>query len=107
MRLGFHGAEPADPGVVDQNVEPAEASDGFVHERLNREMIPHIGDKRMQGGSCGSGLGERRLRLAQMIGIDARDRHVHALAQKRGGNRPPDSPRSARHDCDLALERCH
>ena len=43
--LRLNAAEPADAGVVHEDVESALPACGLVDERLNREVIAHIGRK--------------------------------------------------------------
>ena len=82
VRLGLHRAEPADAGVVDEDVEPAEAPDRFFHHRFNRQMVANVGGKRQQLGAAGRLWRERRLRVAKMIGVRAGDDHAAAFAQQ-------------------------
>ena len=104
MRFGLDAAEPADAGVVDEDVESPKAPDGFFHHGLDREMVAHVGGKRRQLGAGRRCRAERRFSLSKMIGLDAGDGDMHAGAKKARGNRPADAARSAGHDGNLALQ---
>ena len=67
MRFGLDAAEPADAGVVDEDVESPEAPDGFFHHGLDREMVAHVGGKRRQLGAGHRSRAECRFSISKMI----------------------------------------
>ena len=103
--LRFHAAEPANPRVVHENIDPSLPPCCLVDERLHSEMIADISRKDEYARAPGRHAGELGLRQFEMILLDAADRDVHALLDEGRCNCQPDAARAARNNCDLALER--
>ena len=77
---------------------PALPARGLVDERLHRQLIAHVGRKDQHARSGSRDAGELGFGFLEMILVDAADRDVHTLLQKRRRNRAPDAARAARDD---------
>ena len=83
--------ERADPGIVDQDVEPADTVHGHVHEPLDVGIDTNVGAYRRHRRPQIA----RGLRHAGLVG--SRDHHARALIDEGARNRKADAPRAARH----------
>ncbi len=106
IRLGqIHDRGVAgDPGIVDDDVEPAEFGDGARDHRIDAGDIAAIGLDR----DCPPGIGRRVGRGALRRGeIDIGRRDGGARLGHRQRRRPPDPGPGAGHQHDLILQVSH
>ena len=89
----------ADAGVVEHDVEAAEAVDRVVDQLLHLLGVAHVGA--LEGG----GLAELTGELAAVLLVDVGDHHLGPLRDQQLRSRVTDAAGAARHDRDLALER--
>src|SRR5690606_20545515 len=94
-------AVPADPGVVDQDVQRAEALPGAAHEALHGTGIAHVAlgaeDLDLEQPQL-AGRALRLLRHAAVAVIDVVEGDVHAVLRQLQRDRPADARRPAGHD---------
>src|SRR5690606_178861 len=94
-------AVPADPGVVDQDVQRAEALPGAAHEAFHGARIPHVAlgaedldleQPQLAGGPL------RLLRHAAVAVVDVVEGDVHAVLRQFERDRAADAGRATGHD---------
>ncbi len=93
-----------DPGIVDDDVEPAELGDGARHHPIDAGDIAAIGLDRDRPPRVGRRLGRRALRRGE-VDVGRRDRRPGRGHRQR--RRPPDPGPGAGHQHDFVLQHRH
>ena len=94
--------EDADAGVVDEEVEAAEARGGGLDRAAYLIVTADVGLQRLD--SAGPGGFDLRTGRRQVRRIATGDRHLHAVGDKRARDRQPDAAGPARHQRHLPAE---
>ena len=104
MGLRLDAAEPADAGIVHDNIEPALPPHRLIDERLHGQVIADIGFEGQNRRAGRGHPGQFSLGLLQVGASDPRNRHVDTAAQQCLSDGAADSTRPAGDDCNLARE---
>ncbi len=100
--LGEEWRDQAGPGVVHQDVDPAESIDRLADDGLDALGIGHVEDPASGASSRGLYLLDYRLHA---VCVHIGDDHRRALVREQVRRGAPDAARGARHEGDLALDR--
>src|SRR6266508_854522 len=90
------------PGIIDQDVEPAEARDRLGRHALDRLQLAQIG-----GGGEHFGAGfllDFAGRALERLGLARADHRSRSLARQRARHRAPDALAAPRDQCRLSVE---
>src|SRR5262249_34266248 len=93
-----------DCGVVDQDIDLAEAIERRGHERLHLLLVAHV--EGHAGGGIAAGLGRKLVRERAAIG-DIGNHHLGAFGRQRLGVVTADAPRATGDDGATAREPRH
>src|SRR6059058_4045920 len=90
-----------DGGVVDEDVEPAEAPGGVAHESSGRPGVGEVGAESEGARARGLELADRPARRTRRAVVA--DRHVHAGPRQGERDRPSDAHRASRDERPRAM----
>ena len=103
QRLLQEGLGHGDPGVVDQDVEPAQPVHRRLNQRFPKRLIGHVADQTVDL-AAGSQVGDG---LFQPVRHEIADDEAGALGQKLSGDRLADAASRAGDDCPLSRQSRH
>ena len=96
-----HGTREANPGIVDENVEPAEPCPGLGHDRLPVFLARYVVVVVLALASDGAQFAQQALALLVLqIGCD----DLRALARQHQGCGPADAVGGAGHQSDFSFD---
>ena len=95
-RLGDRPERAADAGVVEQDVEPAEALDGGADQRLDVVLLGDVGAQEQQPVRVGDLVDE----ALAVVGVEVADDDAGALGEEAQHRRPADAAGTTGDDGD-------